>query len=172
MYSNPQHTFYSSIGKYPWTMTRVRFYCLQHSIVGKENEKAITRNQYNGIPHPAQDTKQERNTNTKDVIKWAASWQNQQCGWAPSKDSDQPRHPPDWSESSLCTQWVSKDPSFLHAHSEDSDQTGQVPRLIWVCTGCTTSHTKDWWFLPFVVIERHESNTVRRESFNSPTQLV
>ena len=26
--------------------------------------------------------------------KWAASWQNQQCGCAPSKDSDQPVHPP------------------------------------------------------------------------------
>ena len=31
---------------------------------------------------------------------------------------------PVWSESSLCIQWVAKDPSFLHADSEDSDQTG------------------------------------------------
>ena len=30
---------------------------------------------------------------------------------------------PVWSESSICTQWVAKDPSFLHADSEDSDQT-------------------------------------------------
>ena len=30
---------------------------------------------------------------------------------------------PVWSESSLCSQWVAKDPSFLHADSEDSDQT-------------------------------------------------
>ena len=37
---------------------------------------------------------------------------------------------PVWSESSLCTQWVAKDPSFLHADSEDSDQTGRMPRLI------------------------------------------
>ena len=29
---------------------------------------------------------------------------------------------PVWSESLLCTQWVAKDPSFLHADSEDSDQ--------------------------------------------------
>ena len=36
-----------------------------------------------------------------------------------------------WSESSLCAQWVAKDPSFLHADSEDSDQTGRMPRLIW-----------------------------------------
>ena len=33
-----------------------------------------------------------------------------------------------WSESLLCTQWVAKDPSFLHAVSEDSDQTGWMPR--------------------------------------------
>ena len=28
---------------------------------------------------------------------------------------------PVWSEPSLCAQWVAKDPSFLHADSEDSD---------------------------------------------------
>ena len=39
---------------------------------------------------------------------------------------------PVWSESSLCTQWVAKDPSFLHADSKDSDQTG---RMIWVFAG-------------------------------------
>ena len=30
---------------------------------------------------------------------------------------------PVWSESSLCAHWVAKDPSFLPADSEDSDQT-------------------------------------------------
>ena len=35
------------------------------------------------------------------------------------------------SESSLSAQWVAKDPSFLHADSEDSDQAGRMPRLIW-----------------------------------------
>ena len=44
---------------------------------------------------------------------------------------------PVWSESSLCAQWVAKDPSFLHVDSEDSDQTGRMPRLIWVFTGRT-----------------------------------
>ena len=44
---------------------------------------------------------------------------------------------PVWSESSLCTQSVVKDPSFLHADSEDADQTGQMLRLIWVFAGCT-----------------------------------
>ena len=38
---------------------------------------------------------------------------------------------PVWSVSSLCAQWVAKDPSFLHAESEYSDQTGWMPRLIW-----------------------------------------
>ena len=41
--------------------------------------------------------------------------------WA-SAQSDQ--------ESLLCTQWVAKDPKFLHADSKDSDQTGRMPRLM------------------------------------------
>ena len=36
---------------------------------------------------------------------------------------------PVWSESSLCVHWVAKDARFLHADSEDSDQTGRMPRL-------------------------------------------
>ena len=46
------------------------------------------------------------------LLTWAATWQNQQNECAPSKD-------PVWSESLLCAQWVAKDPSFLHADSED-----------------------------------------------------
>ena len=42
---------------------------------------------------------------------------------------------PVWSESSLFAQWVAKDPMFLNADSEDSDQTGRMPRLIWVFAG-------------------------------------
>ena len=41
-----------------------------------------------------------------------------------------------WSESSLCAPWVAKDPSLLHTDSKDSDQTGRIPRLIWVLAGC------------------------------------
>ena len=45
---------------------------------------------------------------------------------------------PVWSEYSLSAQWVAKDPSFLHADNEDSDdQTGRMPRLIWVFAGRT-----------------------------------
>ena len=54
---------------------------------------------------------------------------NQQNECAPSEDRS------DWAaaqsdQSSLCAQWVAKDTSFLHADSEDSDQTGRMPRLI------------------------------------------
>ena len=46
---------------------------------------------------------------------------------------------PVWSESSQCAQWVAKVPSFPHADSEDSDQTGRIPRLIWVFSGRTVT---------------------------------
>ena len=54
---------------------------------------------------------------------------------------------PVWSESSLCTQWVAKDPRSLHAYSKGSDQTGQMPRLIWVLAG----HTG--YFVGFVMLQ-------------------
>ena len=51
---------------------------------------------------------------------------------------------PVWSEPSLCAQWVAKDPSFLHADNEDSDQTHFVGfvmlRLIWCMKFLTKSH--------------------------------
>ena len=46
---------------------------------------------------------------------------------APSEDSDQPGHPP--------SQWVAEDPIFLHADSQDSDQTGRMSRLGGVFAG-------------------------------------
>ena len=46
---------------------------------------------------------------------------------------------PVWSESLLGTQWVAKDPRFLHVDSKDSDQTGQMPRLIPVFVWRTTT---------------------------------
>ena len=47
---------------------------------------------------------------------------------------------PVWSEPSPL--WVAKNPNFLQADSGDSDQTGRMPRLIWVFTG----HTSLCWF--------------------------
>ena len=46
---------------------------------------------------------------------------------------------PVWSESSQCAQLVAKDLTFLHADSEDSGQTGRMPRLIWVFAGHTVT---------------------------------
>ena len=59
---------------------------------------------------------------------WAATWQNNKLTVCPAKTGIRPV----WSESSLCAQWIAKGPIFLHADSEDSDQTGRMPRLIWV----------------------------------------
>ena len=59
--------------------------------------------------------------------KWMCAQRRLRSAWA-SAQSDQ---------SSLCAQWVAKDPMFLHADSEDSDQTGRMPRQIWVFAGRT-----------------------------------
>ena len=48
---------------------------------------------------------------------------------------------PVWSEYLLCAQWVAKDPIFLHADSEDSDQTG------WRWFKC-----KNYWGFNFVAL--------------------
>ena len=54
-------------------------------------------------------------------------------------------------ESSQCAQLVAKNPSFLHADSEDSGQTGRMPRLICVFDG-RTGHYVGFvgrWFICF-----------------------
>ena len=56
---------------------------------------------------------------------------------APSKDSDQPRHPPSLIRVfavRMKKAWVL---SYPWVHSKDSDQTGWMPRLIWVFAGHT-----------------------------------
>ena len=53
----------------------------------------------------------------------------------PSEDSDQS------DQSSLCAQWVAKDPRFLHADREDSDQTGRTADL-----GLCWAHRSFCWF--------------------------
>ena len=59
--------------------------------------------------------------------KWPCVQRRLRSAWA-SVQSDQ--------SLLLCAQWVANDPSFLHADSEDSDQTGRMPRLIRVYAGC------------------------------------
>ena len=60
---------------------------------------------------------------------------------------------PVWSESLLCAQRIAKDRSFLHADSDDSDQTGQMPRLIWVFAERTCHFVGFvmWWLILNVI---------------------
>ena len=77
-------------------------------------------------------------TNCRDL----AAWQNQQNDlyaqwtlrptWASAQSG----------QSLLCVLRVDKDPRFLHANSEDFDQTGHPPRLIWV----HWAHRSFCWF--------------------------
>ena len=53
---------------------------------------------------------------------------------------------PVWSESSLCAQWEAKSQSFRHVDREDSNQTGRMPRLIWIFAGRTYDHLPYCWF--------------------------
>ena len=59
--------------------------------------------------------------------KWLCAQRRLRSAWA-SAQSDK-------TEPLLCAHWVTKDPSFLRADSEDSDQTGRMPRLIWIFAG-------------------------------------
>ena len=68
------------------------------------------------------------------IISWHGSNEpqhdkNQQNEYAPSEDSDQSV----WSESLLCAHWVAKDPSFLHADSEDSESSLGAQPFCWFC---------------------------------------
>ena len=58
-----------------------------------------------------------------------------QCSWVASRQKNSLGIRSVWSESSLCAHWVVKDPRFLKAYSEVSDQTGRMPRLIWGFAG-------------------------------------
>ena len=74
---------------------------------------------------------------------------NQQSECAPSKDSDQPGHPPSLIRVfavRMKKAWVL---SYHWALSEESDQTGWMPRLIWVFAGRT---------LTLLVLSRGGSN--------------
>ena len=69
---------------------------------------------------------------------------------------------PVWSVSTLCAQWVAKDWRFLHADSEDSDQSGRMPRLIWVFAE-RTDHFVGFvmgWLILFQVQEKERTPRV------------
>ena len=69
-----------------------------------------------------------------EATKWAASRQNQQNDMRPAKTQISLGIRPVWSVFTLRSK-DSQDPRFLHADSEDSDQTGRMPRLICVFAG-------------------------------------
>ena len=65
-------------------------------------------------------------------IMWATTWPNLQVSVRPSKTQISLGIRPVWSES-LLSAWRNLWPLATHcAHSGDSDQTGKMPRLIWV----------------------------------------
>ena len=103
------------------------FWNLQH--MGKEKKPFCCHQNSvpNGLSVPARGY----------IYNWAASWQNQQNGMCAERRLISLGIHTVWSESSLCSQWVAKDPSFLQTDSEVSDQTGWMPRPIWLFTGCT-----------------------------------
>ena len=97
--------------------------------------------------------------------KWLCAQRRLRSAWA-SAQSDQ---------SSLCAKWVGKGPSFLHADSEDSDQTGRMPRLIWVFAGCTAtllvlSCCGSYVWIFAVKIKKHtqKTRTIFREKQDQP----
>ena len=88
---------------------------------------------------------------------------------------------PVWSEQSLCTQWVAKDPSFLHADSKNSDQTGRMARLICL----RWAHIPFCWFCHEVAQfvfrkayidlkykNKYEYGTIRSEMKNNSNALA
>ena len=105
----------------------------------------------------------------------AVTWQNQQNGmcaqrrlksaWA-STQSDQSSLSAWRNLGSLATQWV---------HSEDSDQTGQMPRLIWVFIGrtlillvlsCHCSYIEFfcWWWWNRLQLKLHSHDVLHLKS--------
>ena len=69
------------------------------------------------------------------LLIWATAWQNQRNDLCTQQRLRSACTSAQSDQSLLCAQWVAKDPRFLHADSEDSDQTGQMPRLIRVFAG-------------------------------------
>ena len=77
---------------------------------------------------------------------WARARQNQQNDLCTQQTQISLVSLAVWSESSLGSQRVDKDAKLLYADNKDTDQTGWMPRLIWVFAGCI-SH-----FVGFVML--------------------
>ena len=103
---------------------------LHHTVKTGIKTSSSSGSSMEGNCHRHQNSDLLQNKMSHDMTKptkWECAQHRLRSAWASSR-SDQ---------SSLHTQWVAKDPMFLHADSEDSDHTGQMPRLIWVFAGHT-----------------------------------
>ena len=79
---------------------------------------------------------------------------------------------PVWSESSLPAWWNTGSSATHWAHSEGSDQTGRMPRPIWVFTGrtCHFVGCVVRWFIYHSLAHRNLSRVFRRKS-SSPARV-
>ena len=70
-------------------------------------------------------------------LNWAASWQNQQNGMCAQRRLRSAWTSAQFDQSSLSAWRKLESWTTLWVHSEDSDQTGRMPRVIWVFAGRT-----------------------------------
>ena len=155
---NPRRHVFAWCGSYIVYITSAavtrRFFCLERNALSSNLKTVIVTWQTLAIYDPFDRNYKSTMASYKlifhsrswYVIIWAISWQNQQNGMCAQR-----RLNPVWSESLLCAQWVAKDPRFLNADSEDSDQTGRIPRLIWVFAGRTVIFLVLSWDGSFVI---------------------
>ena len=99
---------------------------------------------------------------------WATSWQNKQYDWAPAKTQISLGIRPVWSESSLCTQWVAKDPSFLHLDSEDWSNRAH---FCWFCHEAVHICVSELKVITIIVILIPVSQPVWRQTWGEGQQV-
>ena len=103
---------------------------------------------------------------------WATSWQNQQNDVHLVKTQISLGIRPVWSESSLSAWRKVRFLATYKEHSEDSDQTGWMPRPIWVFAGCTgnffyLSYSDSYYCMVITLLKLQEnySNFFGRPNF-------
>ena len=121
----------------PWT-----FY-LSFRNCNRQHDTHISCNWYVHVNDEKQHNRKTKLQNTRQTINWL------QLSWCCSYLSRDMTKPTKWlcAQRRLTSAWASAQSdqslrcplngSFLHADSEDSDQTGRMPRLIWVFAGRT-----------------------------------
>ena len=72
---------------------------------------------------------------------WAIAWQNQQNDLCTPRRLRSDLASTQSDQTSLCAQWVVKDPSFLHADSKDADQSLLGSPVILLVLSCCGSYS-------------------------------